>query len=86
MTEEPSHFDDMQEKSVNIFVKEKQWLFRYRNLILESYTSFHLPFILTSFSMIWAAAWQNQQNNMCVQQWLRSACASSQFDQFLLSA
>ena len=32
---------------------------------------------------IWAAAWQNQQNDLCAQLRLRSAWASAQFDQSL---
>ena len=32
---------------------------------------------------IWAAAWQNQQNDLCAQRWLRSAWASAQSDQSL---
>ena len=35
---------------------------------------------------IWAASWQNQQNGMCTQRRLRSAWASAQSDQSLLSA
>ena len=35
---------------------------------------------------MWAAPWQNQQNSMCTQQRLRSAWASTQSDQSLLSA
>ena len=31
----------------------------------------------------WAASWQNQQNGMCAQRRLRSACASAQSDQSL---
>ena len=31
--------------------------------------------------MIWATAWQNQQNDLCIQQILRSARASTQSDQ-----
>ena len=31
--------------------------------------------------IIWAAAWQNQQNDLCAQQRLRSAWASAQSDQ-----
>ena len=34
--------------------------------------------------IIWAAASQNQQNDLCIQQWLRSAWASAQSDQSLL--
>ena len=34
----------------------------------------------------WAASWQNQQNDMCAQQRLRSAWASTQTDQSLLCA
>ena len=37
-------------------------------------------------SEIWAAAWQNQQNDLCAQQRLRSAWASTQSDQSSLSA
>ena len=36
--------------------------------------------------MIWAAAWQNKENDLCAQQRLRSAWASAQSDQSLLSA
>ena len=32
---------------------------------------------------IWVRAWQNQQNGMCAQRKLRSACASAQSDQSL---
>ena len=32
---------------------------------------------------IWAAAWQIQQNDICAQRRLRSACASTQSDQSL---
>ena len=32
---------------------------------------------------IWAVSWQNQQNDMCAQRWLRSAEASAQSDQCL---
>ena len=41
--------------------------------------------IITAFSVvqIWAASWQNQQNGMCAQRRLRSACASAQYDQSL---
>ena len=35
---------------------------------------------------IWAASWQNQQNDLCTQQRLRSAWASAQSDQSLLFA
>ena len=35
---------------------------------------------------IWAASWQNVQNGMCAQRRLRSALASTQFDQSSLSA
>ena len=35
---------------------------------------------------IWAAAWKNQQNDMCAQRRLRSALASAQSDQSLRSA
>ena len=35
--------------------------------------------------MIWAAAWQNQRKGMCAQRRLRSAWASAQSDQSLLS-
>ena len=35
---------------------------------------------------IWATSWQNQQNGMCAQRRLRSAWASAQSDQSLLSA
>ena len=37
-------------------------------------------------SFIWAATWQNQQNDMCAQRRLRSAWASAQSDQSLRSA
>ena len=36
--------------------------------------------------LIWAAAWQNQRNNLCAQQRLRSAWASAQSDESSLSA
>ena len=39
------------------------------------------PSIITN----WAASWQNQKNGMCAQQRLRSAWASAQSDQSLLS-
>ena len=32
---------------------------------------------------IWAASWQNQQNGLCTQRRLRSACSSAQSDQSL---
>ena len=35
------------------------------------------------FFIIWAASWQNQQNDLCAQQRLRSAWASAQSDQSL---
>ena len=35
---------------------------------------------------IWAASWQNQQHGMCAQRRLRSAWASTQFDQSSMSA
>ena len=38
------------------------------------------------FTSNWATAWQNQQNNLCAQQRLKSAWASAQSDQSLLSA
>ena len=31
----------------------------------------------------WAVSWQNQQNDLCAQRRLRSACVSAQFDQSL---
>ena len=37
-------------------------------------------------AMIWAASWQNQQNDMYAQRKLRSACASAQSDQSSLCA
>ena len=40
---------------------------------------------LTSITKIWAAAWQNRQNDLCTQQRLRSTWASTQSDQSLLS-
>ena len=36
--------------------------------------------------LIWATAWQNQRNDLCTQQRLRSACTSAQSDQSLLCA
>ena len=44
---------------------------------------FLLWYFLETF---WAAAWQNQQNDLCAQQRLRSAWASAQPDQSSLSA
>ena len=41
--------------------------------------------IRTSCSM-WAASWQNQQNDLCAQRRLRSAWASAQSDQSSMSA
>ena len=38
---------------------------------------------LSSYNTIWATARQNKQNDMCAQQWLRSAWASAQSDQSL---
>ena len=38
------------------------------------------------FSLIWAATWQSQQNDLCTQWRLRSAWAFAQSDQSLLSA
>ena len=34
----------------------------------------------------WADAWQNQQNDLCMQQRLRSACTATQSDQSSMSA
>ena len=36
-----------------------------------------------SYEKIWAASWQNQQNDLCAKQRLRSAWASAQSDQSL---
>ena len=41
--------------------------------------------LLGNVMLIWAASWQNQQNGMCAQQRLRSACPSTQSDQSSLS-
>ena len=38
------------------------------------------------FEFIWAASWQNQQNDLCAQRRLRSAWASAQSDQSLRCA
>ena len=43
-------------------------------------------YLLLIIVIIWAAAWQNQQNGMCAQRGLGSAWASTQSDQSLLSA
>ena len=40
------------------------------------------PYV-AKWRLIWAAAWQNQQNDLCDQQRLRSAWASAQSDQSL---
>ena len=47
------------------------WLIRKRTLVL----------CLRSFK--WTASWQNQQNGLCIQRWLRSAWASVWSDQGL---
>ena len=52
---------------------------------LSSFTSNKFIKIYLSFD-IWATSWQNQQNDMCAQQRLRSAWASAQSDQSLLCA
>ena len=66
-------------------------LIRHRHWSLPSHR-WHLPRdkvlllsiavkVKKNWDLIWAASWQNQQNGMCVQQRLRSACASAQSDQ-----
>ena len=57
---------------------------------LSTFNFFHMrkhEFICTfQRHMIWATAWQNKENDLCAQQRLRSAWASAQSDQSLLSA
>ena len=43
----------------------------------------HQTILMFPGIVIWAEAWQNQQNNMCTQRKLRSAWASAQSDQNL---
>ena len=69
------------------------WKFRIK-LNLKEYIQYHLKTLctskhLTSWTIIlistklWAAGWQNQQNDLCAHRRLRSAWASAQSDQSL---
>ena len=65
---------------------------RCRTLKRYCHTMFHCSSYMTKTAMkgsenhIWAATWQNQQNDMCAQRRLRSAWASAQSDQSSLIA
>ena len=64
-------------------------LAKIKNLLLQN--CFNIPLMAMARGMlalftlcyIWACAWQNQQNDLCSQQRLRSARASTQSDQSL---
>ena len=57
---------------------------RYQGHYYRYQNCFHLA--TQDLSRIWAASWQNQQNDLCSLQRLRSAWASTQSDQSSLSA
>ena len=75
--------NDFRWKSLSFIKTKARWMRRYFALSVVSIIFHQKPFFRLWYKDIWAAAWQNQQNDLYTRQRLRSAWASTQSDQSL---